>query len=238
VKWIEPFELKPGVTAVIGSGGKTSLIEALAEELGRENRVIVTTTTKIRPPFYCPVLTGATREDVRRALERSSVVCVGEPVPARNGKGETETKLEAPRLALRELAELAPYVLIESDGAKHLPLKAHKPHEPVIPEEARLVIQIVGASGIGRSIGSAVHRPETFLERLGSPGLTVQTIATPERVAAVLAAERRGDILFINQTDTEEDRRNAERLAQCAETLGYRRIVAGSIRKRRMECLY
>jgi probable selenium-dependent hydroxylase accessory protein YqeC len=148
------------------------------------------------------------------------------------------TKLGAPLCPVSALAELAPYVLIEADGARQLPLKAHEPYEPVIPEETRCVIQIIGVSGIGQPVGSAVHRPERFLKKLGGPGAAPQTLATPERVAAVLAAERRGDILFINQTETEGDRRNAARLAECAKALGYRRIVSGSIREGRIECLY
>ena len=43
------LKIEKGVTAIIGSGGKTSLMYALAEELGEKNRVIVCTTTLISP---------------------------------------------------------------------------------------------------------------------------------------------------------------------------------------------
>ena len=41
------LEIGKGVTAVIGSGGKTSLIEQLAQELQSRGTVLICTTTKI-----------------------------------------------------------------------------------------------------------------------------------------------------------------------------------------------
>ena len=68
--------LRPGVTAVIGSGGKTSLLRRLAEEL--PGTVLLCTTTHIRPFEEYPLLTAPTPEDIRKALtahrDRKSVV--------------------------------------------------------------------------------------------------------------------------------------------------------------------
>lgn len=55
----------PGVTAVIGSGGKTSLLRRLAEEV--PGRVILCTTTHIRPFAEYPLLAEPTPETVRQA---------------------------------------------------------------------------------------------------------------------------------------------------------------------------
>ena len=42
-----------GVTAIIGGGGKTTLMETLAGELSKKGKVIITTTTHIyRPEQY------------------------------------------------------------------------------------------------------------------------------------------------------------------------------------------
>ena len=84
------------------------------------------------------------------------------------------------------LTRLADYVLVEADGSRRLPLKAHAPHEPVIPPEAKRVLCVVGARGFGRPIREAVHRPEVFCALTGSkPGDT----ASPENVMQALAAE-------------------------------------------------
>ena len=46
----------PGVTALVGGGGKTTLMMTLARELRSRGSVIVTTTTKILRPEELPVL--------------------------------------------------------------------------------------------------------------------------------------------------------------------------------------
>ena len=43
----EALQIRPGVTAIIGGGGKTTLMERLAHELSGKARVIVCTTTHI-----------------------------------------------------------------------------------------------------------------------------------------------------------------------------------------------
>lgn len=47
MKLQKALEIQPGVTAIIGGGGKTTLMECLAEELSAQARVIVCTTTHI-----------------------------------------------------------------------------------------------------------------------------------------------------------------------------------------------
>ena len=74
--------LRPGVTAVIGSGGKTSLLRRLAEEL--PGTVLLCTTTHIRPFEEYPLLTAPTPEDIRKALAAHRVLCLG--TPCENGK--------------------------------------------------------------------------------------------------------------------------------------------------------
>ena len=70
--------VEPGITAVIGSGGKTSLLGRLAEEV--PGTVILCTTTHIRPfPAY-PLLTEPTPEIVRQVLANSRVLCLGTPL--------------------------------------------------------------------------------------------------------------------------------------------------------------
>lgn len=101
--------LRPGVTAVIGSGGKTSLLRRLAEEL--PGTVLLCTTTHIRPFEEYPLLTAPTPEDIRKALTAHRVLCLG--TPCENGK------LTAPSLSVETLATLADYVL--AAGGRRFP---------------------------------------------------------------------------------------------------------------------
>lgn len=182
------LEIRPGVTAVIGSGGKTSLIARLCREL--PGTVIVCTSTHIYPASDLPLITEPM-----------------EKLPAEKlcaGTWAGEGKLTAPVQSFADLAKLAEYVLVEADGSRGLPLKAHLDREPVIPSCANQVIQVVGLSGIGCPIDRAAHRPERFAALCGCG---VREIATLERTAAVLNGEHLADRYVLNQADDEEERK-------------------------------
>ena len=184
----EALAIRPGVTAIIGSGGKTSLLYRLADELKDGGSVLVTTSTHILPPEHLPVRTRTGR--VR------GVCCVGSPCGI---------KLKAPEQFFEELAGLADFVLVEADGSAHLPIKAHASHEPPIPPNANNRILVVGVSGLNRPVGEAVHRAERFRALSGSE------LASPEAVAAVIRAEALCDRVVLNQAETNPDA--ARRLA-------------------------
>ena len=207
--------LRPGVTAVIGSGGKTSLLRRLAEEL--PGTVLLCTTTHIRPFEEYPLLTAPTPEDIRKALTAHRVLCLG--TPCENGK------LTAPSLSVETLATLADYVLVEADGSKHLPLKAHLAHEPVIPAEANQTICVVGASGFGKPVLEAAHRPELYA-RLA--GVSEMETATPQTEALVLKAEGLHDRVYVNQAETHADLKKAGELADLLDCP----VLAGSLHRR------
>lgn len=183
--------IHPGVTAVIGGGGKTTLLRRLGEELAAEGkRVLLCTTTKILPFSGLPC--ARTRAELEQLRREHMVLCAGTPVP------ETE-KLTTPEVPMEILAQWFDYVLVEADGAAHRPLKAHAPHEPVIPTEADQVICVVGASGFGQPIAQAAHRPERYA---ALAGVMETAEATPQTEAAVLRAEQLPTRVYINQVET------------------------------------
>ncbi len=193
MSFAEALGVKPCVTSVIGSGGKTSLIAALAREL--PGTVVLTTTTHILPFADVPLVTSADADDVRAALAESRVVCVG-------SQAEKDGKLVAPSLGIDALASLADYVLVEADGARRLPLKAHAPWEPVIPACSNRTILVLGASGLGHAVSEKVHRPELFCELVGC---APDDPATPELVARAANAEGLADAALVNQGDVAPD---------------------------------
>ena len=205
-----------GVTALIGGGGKTTLMHTLAEELRQRGTVLITTSTHIQRPEQYPVLTAA--DDVAAALVEHGAVCVA---------GETaEGKLCAPALSFEVLAALADFLLVEADGSRRLPLKAHAPHEPVIPPNARRTVYVVGADGLGHPIRQVCHRPERYAALCGA---AEDDVVTPALEAAVLHAEGYADgWVFINKVETAEDWRSAEALAALLPG----KVLAGSLRER------
>lgn len=211
-----------GVTALIGGGGKTTLLYTLAEELRPRGRVLLCTSTHIRTPSAYPPVFGDA-EAIAAALRERGVVCAGSP--AENGK------LTAPAASFEELASLADYVLVEADGSRGLPMKAHAPHEPVIPANAGNVILVVGADGFGLPVSRACHRPERWAQLAGCG---TDDLVTPAGEARVILAEGLGDRVYVNKTEAETSRIAAEKMARFLPC----QVLCGSLYRRIYSCLH
>ena len=210
------LDMHPGVTAVIGGGGKTTLLRTLGEELAEESRVLLCTTTKIFPFHDLPC--AMTAEELNSLRREHRLLCAGVPVP---GTG----KLTTPPVAMAELAAWFDYVLVEADGSAQRPFKAHAPHEPVIPAEATQVICVVGASGFGSPVAEAAHRPELYA-RLA--GVSVENTVTPETEAAVLRAESLHHRIYVNQVEAPPALAASKALAALLDCP----VLAGSLHRR------
>ncbi len=233
------LKIEPGITAIIGSGGKSTLLKTLGLELMRAGgRALLCTTTHMFP------VAGVPRDESGRRLDAAPWQPGALPVPGctceacagmsrgsicQAGILDPETgKLSAPAEPPNELAQRFDYVLAEADGSKRLPLKAHAAWEPVVPAGTANVIWLVGASGLGKPINEAVHRPELFCERCGCE---LTDIAPPARVAQVLNAEMRVMELsparvMLTQVDTLSDHTMADRFEAALD----RPVVAGSLK--------
>ena len=211
-----------GITSVIGGGGKTTLLSVLARELaGGGATVALTTSTHFLPFEGMPALSGPGEWDAAA----SPVACFASPTK--------EGKLTVPACGIPALAEAADYVLVEADGSKRLPLKAHADWEPAVPAGSARCVLVLGGSGFGRPVSEAVHRPELFCELAGCEG---DADATPKLVAAAIAAETASgriapDVVVVNQA---EDPSVADAACAFAGTLHAHGVgapvLAGSIR--------
>lgn len=188
-----------GVTAVVGGGGKTSLIWRLAQELSQRATVLIATTAHIRPPA-CETLLKPDPMAIRDALLRHRLLAIGDPAP--EGKLAQASRLHG------EYYGLADYVLIEADGSRGFPVKAPAAHEPAMPREPSLTIAVAGMSCCGRTVAQAAHRPALYA---ALTGLREQDLITPAAVAKALAdpaGQRKGVpgrfLIILNQADTEE----------------------------------
>jgi probable selenium-dependent hydroxylase accessory protein YqeC len=220
------LEIPVGVTSVVGSGGKTTLLRALSDELtARGHSVILTTTTHIMPFEGIELVSSPDEVSLGRALAQAHVACVGSF--GENGKFEPSL------LPVERLAELADHVLVEADGSKRLPLKAHASYEPVVPSCSARCVLVVGASGFSRPVSESVHRPELFCARADC---APDDLATPELVARVITREcQEGllapDVVVVNQAEGPERLGLARRLVDGLRAEGLELPVwAGSIR--------
>lgn len=233
------LKIEPGITAIIGSGGKSTLLKTLGLELMRAgDRVLLCTTTHMFPVSGVPWDGSSRRLDAAPWKPGAAHVpgCTCEACTGMSrgsicqaGVLDPETgKLSAPAEPLNELAQRFDYVLAEADGSKRLPLKAHAAWEPVIPAATANVVWVVGASGLGKPVVEVVHRPELFCERCGCEPTDA---ATPEHVAMVLNTELQmlslnNARVMLNQVNTLADPTMADRF----ETALGRSVVATSLK--------
>lgn len=213
------LKIEKGVTAIIGSGGKTTLLRTLSGEL--PGRVLLCTSTHFQGYADLPTVLDPTEPDLRKALAAHPIICAA-------GRSPTG-KLVDCGLPYETLADLADFVLVEADGSRRRPLKAHARHEPVIPPCTRQVLCVVGLSGLHRPVSEVVHRPELFCPLVGC---TPEDEATPERVARALVQEHLADTYFLNQAESGSVLQDAKIIVSHLKPQGFS-VVAGSQREKK-----
>ena len=179
---VEKFEMVfPSVVAIVGCGGKTSLIKHLAESY-QDKRVLISPTTKI-----FPIVAG--KADCRGVLNSLT------------------GKLEA--LPADELAALVleyDLALLEADGSRSLPCKGWRENEPVVPVYFSHTIGIITMNALGKAATHEhVHNLPLFLSLTGlheGEKITMQAlqamVCSPGGMFKNSVGKR---ILFINQVE-------------------------------------
>lgn len=170
----QAFDIRRGeVISLVGGGGKTTLMFALARELAATGEpVITTTTTNIFEPSASEtsLILEPDEEKILALLPQEldkhrHITLAIEKLPSGKLKGIS------PELVI-QLAELeqVSYIIVEADGAARKPLKAPNATEPVIPQNTSLVILVVGIDALGRRLTEDnVFRPEIISRLVGLP---------------------------------------------------------------------
>ena len=229
------------VIALVGGGGKTSLMFALARSFAeRGMRTAATTTTRIFKPSDGSACDSF--EECRARWDRGEYATWGRDLP--DGRGGAQpgkqpghgcetiddredvrrwVRAQPGKLGILDEADFARLVgaaeatLVEADGARRMPLKAPAAHEPVIPAQADIVIGVAGLDVLGQSIAEACFRPELVA---GLLGCGVDHALTGEDVAKVLLSDAgaRKDVgertfyTVINKADDDARRAQGERI--------------------------
>ena len=196
--------------ALVGSGGKTTLMFQLARDFG--SRVICTTTTHLAVEELKSADQYLTLENLKD-LPGSESELTGNIIVITGPEGETDRVIGPSSEILAALDKLAKTwncpIIIEADGARNLPIKAPAAHEPSIPEFANVVITVIGLSGLGKPLnGDWVHRPELYSSLVDLP--LGSTLASEHLVKELISPrgglknipEKARKILFINQIDS------------------------------------
>ena len=177
--------------ALVGAGGKTSLMYALAREMvAHHETVVTTTTTKILPPKSDESPWLILLEDDPELISLAAHLSEWGHVTVAQSLDHSSGKLQGVSAdIIRRCLDVAGRVLIEADGAAGRPIKAPERWEPVIPDFVDLVIPVVGLDSIGKPATEEwVFRLERFLSVTGlGPG----EIITPNVVGRLVEPSRR-----------------------------------------------
>lgn len=271
----EALGIKKGVNAVIGSGGKSSLLKSLSLELSQKGSVLLTTSTHILPFSHCEnicfsdenvsisdenisilnenalisdenvstlkekiLLPGEDIHSEEEALKNSKVLLQRKVLSLWNkskrpilclGTLEKNGKLSPFPMPFSNLEQMADYVLVEADGSKRLPGKAHGKNEPEIPKESQRTILVFGASALHKPISDVIHRVEIF-QNFFTPTLTPDTLLTKELLLQAFRKENLGDCLFVNQLDCLTKKEAGELLLFLQKGLG-KMVCGGSLKQ-------
>lgn len=263
----EALGIKKGVNAIIGSGGKSSLLKSLSLELSQKGSVLLTTSTHILPFSHCENIcfldenVSISDENVstlnkniltlnekillpgkdihsEEALENSKTLLQSKVLSlwdkSQNpilclGTLETNGKLSPFPLPFSAIEQMADFVLVEADGSKRLPGKAHGRNEPEIPKESQRTVLVFGASALHKPISEVIHRVEIF-QNFFTPSLTPDTLLTKELLLQAFRKENLGDCLFVNQLDCLTKKEAEELLLFLQNGLG-KMVCGGSLKE-------
>lgn len=211
---------KHRVIAVVGGGGKTSLIYRLCEELrAMGKKVILTTTTHMAFDPELPFVEGVNVEKIQAFLNEKGYAAVAQ-LEKTTGK-----MCSIGEAVLQELVPLCDVMLVEADGAKGKPLKVPAKWEPVIPSFADVVVSVIGLDCLGKPICETSHRAEyigAFLQKQIEAKVTAEDI---EKVATSIYGlyknvEPKVYRVYLNKSDVLPDEKKAAQLVENLEKQG------------------
>jgi len=231
------------VISLVGAGGKTTFMLALARELADAGESVITTTTTKIFDWQASGTSLILEADEKRMLEllqqelkkHRHITLARERLPA-----EGKLKGISPELVdgLAQL-ERIDCIIVEADGAARKPLKAPNETEPVIPQSTSLVIPVVGIDALGLGLTEEnVFRPQVVSRLTGVPSggvISADAIATlithPEGIIKGSPAHAR-IVPLINKMDLEAGLARASDLAARILEKGHpqiERVVLGQV---------
>ena len=225
MKLKEALDIRPGeVVSLVGGGGKTTIMFALAREIASNGScVVTTTTTKIFEPSPSEtplLLVKADEEELIRLLlqnvDKYGHITLASERLASGKLNGISSEFVAKLASLTQVS----CIVVEADGAAHRSLKAPNATEPIIPFNTSLVIPIVGVDAVGcRLAEEDVFRPEIVSNLLGLP---LGEVVSPDAIAFLIthhqgiikgSPERARIIPFINKMDLDKGLSKGRNLA-------------------------
>lgn len=219
------------VISVVGSGGKTTLIETLARELSSRCRVCVAASTKMKFPAEdaCERLILRGSPQMLKPVECPGIYYVGdEAVPGNKLHGFS------PDMVAWAKAN-TDVILVEADGSHTLPLKGWADYEPVVIPETDTTIGVLPVYLLGKPVDETnVHRFEQFSAITGARRgdvLTVEHLVRVIQSSRGLFGKAVGEkVLFFSQVNSDAAEAAANAIVDAGDFQDIEKIVIGSLR--------
>lgn len=200
--------------ALVGAGGKSSTLFALAKEYS--GPVIITTTTHLASAELAHadrVFEVNTTADIEKAL--SGLEPNGKMLFYSTGHKEKRASGLSKDLliSLKKYADLKQIpIIIEADGSRRVGMKAPYEYEPAIPDWVTSVIVVCGLENLGEKASTeAIYNLETFLflsglaenDAISSEGI-INVLCSPIGGLKNIPAGAEKNV-FLNQWDTQRE---------------------------------
>lgn len=226
--------------ALVGAGGKTTLINRLTESLRKKSKILISsTTTFIKPAVTMyDFIDDAYHEDYQMdGLTKSGVYIIG--------KGKNLKNLVF-GLSCKEIAVLSPWFdhsIIECDFSNGRPLKGFRDSEPKIPEDTHATIGVLDIQSLGVQVNAKnIHHLDKYLILTGSSIGSLVTIEDLKKIIedpkALFKNAKGKRILYINKVEKELDQALTKSLVGQLDLTKVDLVVAGSLVLNRYEILY
>jgi xanthine dehydrogenase accessory factor len=162
------------VIAIVGSGGKTTLLKTLAQTYRSQGKTVFVTTTTHMFIEEDTLLTDDADHIIQTLQEKGYAMA---------GIAEKNKIKMLSEETYRKVCSYADIVLVEADGSKHMPLKYPASHEPNIPDNADEIIVVAGLHGLHQPASSVCHRLELVK---GCLHIEDHTIIKPEHIVKLI----------------------------------------------------
>jgi molybdenum cofactor cytidylyltransferase len=224
------------IIAIVGGGGKTTILYRLAREtVAAGGKAIVTGTTRFTPPEDAALPPAVFSEQTDGLLAGLRTALAGSPlVVAGAGWGNQGRILPVEPEALAHMAAIdgVAAVVAEADGSAGRPFKAPAAHEPVVASSTTLLLSVAGLDVLGQPLDAKhVHRPEIVARVAGAALGVPVTEAMVARVFLDPSAGRKGLpagarwLPVLNKADTPERLEAARRIARMLLDGGAERVL-------------
>jgi probable selenium-dependent hydroxylase accessory protein YqeC len=217
--------------SLVGAGGKSTFFNRLAQELSKQKKkIILTTTTHMFTWQLTPFIKKGNliEADDEKVMEEKIKKCFYQHKNRAivlihyRIKEKEEEKISGPSPFYLDKwwkEKLADYFLVEADGAAGRSVKAPASHEPVIPSSTTDLVGVIGIDVLGLSLQEEnVFRSQIFSqltglklgEKIGIEALSL-LICHPEGLFKGAPQDCRCH-LFINKVEDSKGRKMAEEL--------------------------